>query len=248
MLRNSQNLASHLSEAQIEDQNGDCFGIQRRNLLDFFETDNTFFLSPPCIGHDFYEGVVPKFLSVLFEDLIKDHRFSANIYKERVKKLSLAGKDLHSVPSINFTSNKLRITMNESFHLLRFLPLILDGIFQISDPKFQLLLVLIEISSNISAFSFDVNDIAYLGTLISDFLRGCREHMPGLTVTIKFHHLVHYPRMIKLFGPLRFYSTMNFESHHSFLKSLMRSSKNWIYPAHTIAKKYARHAIALKDA
>ena len=52
--------------------------------------------------------------------------------------------------------------------------------------------------------------------------------------------MIHYARLITEFGPLRMTSTLNFESHHSFLKKLARSSKNWKNPALTIAQSYAR--------
>ena len=130
--------------------------------------------------------------------------------------------------------------MNESLYLLTYLPLILNGISDVNNSQYSLLLLLCELSACITSFEFNSSDISYLSSLIADFLEICHREFPILSITVKFHHMVHYPRMIELFGPLRFYNTINFESHHSFLKSLMKTSKNWTCPVLTIAKKYAR--------
>ena len=124
--------------------------------------------------------------------------------------------------------------------MIRFFLLIFGDLFETDDPIFELVSILVELSNNITAFHFDAENIAYLSTLISDFLFTCHSSLPSLKMSIKFHHLTHYPRIIEKFGPLRFFNTMNFESHHSFLKSLMKPSNNWKCPAYTIANKYAR--------
>ena len=80
----------------------------------------------------------------------------------------------------------------------------------------------------------------YLSTLIEYFMATCRDKFPDITFTIKFHHLVHYCSKILEYGPLKFVSTINFESKHSFLKNLCSLSKNWKRPDLTIAKKYSR--------
>ena len=239
-LRDIQSVESALNEMEIRDPSTDVLGIQRKNLVDFFSDSPTFLLAPPCIGHDFYEGVVPKVLNLVFNQLVQSRRLTNLFYKNKIRDLGLRGKDHHSIPYINFNSPNLRLTMNESFYLLRFFALIFGDLFEANCPIFSLILTLIELSCNIAAFHFDDGNIAYLGTLIADFLLACRTHLPSLRLSVKFHYMTHYPRMIKQFGPLRYFNTMNFESHHSFLKSLIKSSNNWKCPAYTISNKYAR--------
>ena len=52
--------------------------------------------------------------------------------------------------------------------------------------------------------------------------------------------MTHYANTIIKFTPLRLLSTINSESHLSFLKTLMRPNRNWIKPSYSIAKEYAR--------
>ena len=247
LLRTPQNLIAHFNNATLDPQSELSFGIQRNSLLRFFDFENPFFSVPPCIGHDFYEGVVPKVLTKIFSDLVSRNSISNNTFKQRVNALNLAEKDKYSFPAINFQAPKLRLTMNESYYLLRFLPFLIHDCFPENDPSFEILKMLNEISSIISGFKFTFESIAYLKTLIADFLALCVSNYPSMNITIKFHHMVHYPGIILKFGPLRHISTINFESHHSFLKSLMRSSRNWTNTALTIATKYARFTSVFRE-
>ena len=114
--------------------------------------------------------------------------------------------------------------MNESYYLLRFLLLLICDFFDTNANELKILQMLAEISLAISAFSFTDASLAYLTSLIRGFFGLCREVYPELGFTVKLHHLIHYPSMINKFSPLRYLNTKNFDAHHSFLKSLMRTS------------------------
>ena len=86
----------------------------------------------------------------------------------------------------------------------------------------------------------DLNSCYLLSSLVEYFLTFCKENFPEMNISIKFHHLIHYCSKMIEYGPLRFVSTINFESKHSFLKSFCKSSKNWKRPDLTIGKKYSR--------
>ena len=240
LLRTPENYRLALNEALIDASSPSCFGIERNNLLRFFNCQDSFFKVPPCIDHDFYEGLAPKILKNIINRLLYKKLISNHHLNQRIKVLNLKGKDKYAFPTINLQNAKLRLTMNECLNLLRFLPYLLHDCFQPNDGLQQLLFMLCEISNSISSFSHTIDSIVYLKTLISDFLQLCQSELQDLNITIKLHHLIHYPRIILMFGPLKYLSTINFESQHSFLKSLIRSSKNWINPALTIATKYAR--------
>ena len=117
------------------------------------------------------------------------------------------------------------------------------------DPVFRLVSLLVDIINLLMCFTFDLNTISILETLINDFLFCCSEFSSNneIVITIKFHHLVHIPRLITKFGPPRFFSTLNFEQHNHFLKGLILTSSNWINPIETICNKYAQNSCILKD-
>ena len=68
-------------------------------------------------------------------------------------------------------------------------------------------------------------DTVLVDRLISTFLDLCSK-INELNITAKFHHLIHYPIMIRRFGHPRIFSTINFESFHSFLNTKIKTSKN----------------------
>ena len=92
--------------------------------------------------------------------------------------------------------------------------------------------------------SFSNETIAMLASIIEAFLSLCSEHNNELKITVKFHHLIHYPSMIAKFGPPKILSTINFESLHSYLKSKIKNSKTWKFACYTIAAKYAQCRIS----
>ena len=98
-------------------------------------------------------------------------------------------------------------------------------------------------------FEFEVENVSLLSTTIRDFLQLCSTHSGenGIKMTIKFHHLVHLPRLILQFGSPRYFSTLNFEQHNHFLKKLMMSSANLTNPPETISVKYAQKRCLLSQ-
>ncbi|KAK0158075.1 hypothetical protein PV327_011161, partial [Microctonus hyperodae] len=53
----------------------------------------------------------------------------------------------------------------------------------------------------------------------------------------KFHYIVLYPHIMKLLGPLKFYSSIRFEAKHKKLKDTAKVTTSRRNPAHTLAIK-----------
>ena len=54
----------------------------------------------------------------------------------------------------------------------------------------------------------------------------------------KFHFLIHYPTLIKKFGPLIYLWTLRFEAKHSYFKGLINQIKCWKNITYTLAKRH----------
>lgn len=54
----------------------------------------------------------------------------------------------------------------------------------------------------------------------------------------KHHHLIHYPRVLRLVGPLNRISSMRYEAKHQFGKNVAHISRNRINVCRTIAIKH----------
>ncbi|KYN50430.1 hypothetical protein ALC57_00067, partial [Trachymyrmex cornetzi] len=85
----------------------------------------------------------------------------------------------------------------------------------------HLYLLLIEIIHIITAFENNIEELHLLQRLISDHHKLYMElfHEP---LKPKFHNLLHYPRKIQDFGPLRYLSSIRFEAFHKLSKTNAR--------------------------
>jgi hypothetical protein len=61
---------------------------------------------------------------------------------------------------------------------------------------------------------------------------------PTLNLTPKMHFMIHYGRAIREFGPPKHYSSMRFESKHSYFKKINRMAHNQINVTKTLAYRH----------
>lgn len=123
-----------------------------------------------------------------------------------------------------------------------------------SDPAWQVLMTLKDITELVVSPIHTEDSISYLDTLISEHRHRLLEVFPDFRLTPKFHFLEHYPDMIKCFGPLVCVWTMRFEAKHSFFKRIVRHTNSFrnillsLATRHQMMMSYHLHADALKPA
>lgn len=158
---------------------------------------------------------------------------------ENIEKIGLRNKDKANFPYFKFDKpDNIRFIASEAYTFSRFYLLLLKQVPD-DDKVFELVKLLIAIIRIIVLFEFDNDLLILLHNLIRLFLLSCSE-MKELKMTAKFHHMIHYPRMIEMFGPLKILSTLNFESFHSSLKTKISTSNNWKNVVLTVLNKCAR--------
>ena len=239
-LRCHENYLGNINTSLTLDSTMDCFGLNKESEIRFLNISNYSELFLPCIDHDIFESILPKTVKFSLKYFIEKKYFTLLMFKSRVKSFKLFRKDKANFPSFEFDNiSQIRFTASEGYTFSRFFLLFLTGV-PVDDQVFLILNLLIEIILILMSFSFNEQLIAYLHSLIRDFLKLCSLYSESLGITVKFHHLIHYPRLITRFGPPRIFSTINFESLHSILKSKIKNSQNWKTPHLTIAIKYAR--------
>lgn len=62
----------------------------------------------------------------------------------------------------------------------------------------------------------------------------------NLNYTLKYDHIVHYPQLIREFGPLYNYNTLRFERAHQVEKGSLRASRNTKNIAFSVGKSYCK--------
>ena len=221
----------------------DHYGIIRVSDIRHFNCPDFSKLFPFCIDHDIFEGILPRIVQFSLDYFVRKKYFTYNMFKLRVKSFNFLGKDKDNFPLIDFESqSKIRFTASEGYTFIRFFLLFLHNI-PLDDPVYLIVDHLVKIVLILMSFNFSFELLTILENLVSNFLFMCSQYAEGLPITVKFHHLIHYPRLITIFGPPRLFSTINFESLHSHLKSKIKNSKNWQSVCYTIATKYARSQV-----
>ena len=112
-------------------------------------------------------------------------------------------------------------------------PLIIKPFVQdLDDEVLKLSLLLVEITSRLTALEFRDYEISILEDKIIEFLdvrKEVFESYPELlgTTKPKHHFLTHYGQAIRLYGPPLTYWTGRFESKHRIAKNIAETSKNF---------------------
>ncbi len=98
-------------------------------------------------------------------------------------------------------------------------------------------LQLLDILDILFSHKIALEQIAVLEDLIRQFLERFRELYPSVQPINKFHHMVHYPEVIRMHGPPTNYWCMRFEAFHNMVKKLAMSNCSFI----NFAKSAAFH-------
>jgi hypothetical protein len=88
-----------------------------------------------------------------------------------------------------------------------------------------------------------LQDIELLQGLIAEYLEMRSSLFASEVLKNKHHHLVHYPRLMKLMGPIVHYWCMRFEQKHQRYKRLMHITNNFRNVPKTVATRH-QHDVA----
>lgn len=81
-----------------------------------------------------------------------------------------------------------------------------------STTEFELFLLTKEIALLSFASQFVMSDLDRFETLANQMIAKCQILQPDFEIYPKIHHMSHYGDIIKIFGPLYFYSTFRYFS------------------------------------
>ena len=95
----------------------------------------------------------------------------------------------------------------------------------------------LEISRLIFLNTISNLQILDLEQLVEEFLFQFKECF-SQRITFKMHHLVHYPKYIRMFGPLNSLWCMRFEAKHIYFKSLLKRIRNYTNIPLTLSMVY----------
>lgn len=212
--------------------------------------------------HDLFEGTSMLVIKIILNFCITKHVFTVDFLNELIKCFDYGSVNESEKPSPNFKeeslrdmkSTKLKQNACQVHLLLRALPfLIRDKLKEYYDKASEwdqyqlerlmhLLNLHMEIVRLICSREITVGQVIHLEQCVrlhNELYHEMRLENPNLPMPNKIHHLLHYGKMIKEWGPAPLFETSRFEAMHKKLKQRMRTTNNFINTPKTIADRIA---------
>lgn len=194
---------------------------------------------PPCIAHDIYEGVVQFDLMLAITKLFSEKKLFLDALNMRLQALRF-DFEKQQLPLLR-KGDKLIGTAFQNLWLLMVLPFALTDN-EIHDLRehnvWKMILTLRKISNILLCFQLTIGQIALLQDLLSTYINLRENEFPNDRLKPKHHFILHYPQLIRKFGPLRHLWTLRFESKHQYFKNIIRHSPNFKNVLKSLSKKH----------
>ena len=228
-----------------ENEEADTFGIKRHCTFNQLKSYHCVKQMPPCLGHDFFEGVYSYDSQFYLDQLInKEKLLDIETFNRKLKNVILSDRDSKNRPKDFKTrakGSKYEGNAGSIRVLSRILPLILSNVLDESKVG-EHIVKLSEVSELITAPKLTVDEIENkLHFSIVEYLEmriAAIDELGMGTVKPKHHFLSHYSELYASCGPLIFLWAMRMEAKHTFFKNCIRTSKNFINVSKTCASRH----------
>ncbi|XP_051176569.1 uncharacterized protein LOC127291456 [Leptopilina boulardi] len=227
------------------------YGINRScplsKIIAFDPTTST----TPDIPHDFMGGIILLQIKLFLNRFcIKGNWINLDEFNGRVASFDYGYSEKSCKPSPIKPQhlkpkNKIKQTMTQAWMLAIILPFIVYD--RINDENAEYLenhLQLLEIMSIVCSHTISLGSLSLLESLIPAYLETFAriykndDSTSGRKFIPKQHFLLHYPRLIAMFGPLVHFWTLRFEGKHQYFKKIVQAMRNWKNLPLTLAKKH----------
>ena len=196
-------------------------GVRCRSPFDVLNSFEAVESLPPDIMHDHLEGVIPLTMKLVIEFLTNENFMTKESFQIAMQQFTFEKNDCKNKPDAWIRGTSYSLTASQSWCLFRSLPFIVENFVPIDCKVWELYLLLSKICDIVFALSFSMSWISYLDSLIHDFYFMFISIAPNKIIP-KCHFLLHYPRLMIRFGPLRFLWCMRFEAYHQRIKKLQK--------------------------
>ncbi|XP_049341205.1 uncharacterized protein LOC111192620 isoform X1 [Astyanax mexicanus] len=203
-----------------------------------FEVTESF---PPDLMHDVLEGVIPHVTRLVLKKLNSDKLITIQQLNERLQEFPFGQNDVTHKPvflrQTVLQGSGIQGKAVEKLVLFRLLPFLIGNFVPKRNTHWDLYLLLRSVCDILLAPVIKTSWLSPLTALITDFLTSFQRSFPDDFIP-KIHYLVHYPRLIENFGPLRAHWCLRYEAKHLYFKRLSSVVNNYQNIAKTLAKRY----------
>ncbi|KAK3918124.1 putative flavin-dependent thymidylate synthase [Frankliniella fusca] len=223
------------------------YGLNRESCLNELETFHVLSSIVADEMHDLWEGCFPTQIKKLLHHLISGEKPIITLdwlnavlrdfdyeYSEVLNKPSLIRRS-----HVEEADGRLHQSSAQMWQMAAYLPVMLGPHIDDDDKHWMNFLELLEIARIVSSHEIPKYELDYLADLIESYLTDYQELYGHLIP--KQHFLVHYPRLIRLNGPLSLYSCMRMEAFHRRFKREAYSIGNYTALSASLASRHALH-------
>lgn len=189
--------------------------------------------------HDILEGVVNYTMTLVINSLLLKKYFTLKELNNKAETFDY-GPDTNNKPPLLSSENAFKIKWKmsaiESLNYVRYFSCLVSHKVPENDEHWRLYILLRRV------LDFTMTDC--VDTIVCDRLTWAVEEFNMLYLQLsstplkpKFHHLVHYPEIMKKLGPVHNLWSMRYESKHRVLKIAARSSMSRVNICKTLAIK-----------
>lgn len=157
------------------------------------------------IMHDVLEGWMNREIAVVLNRLCDTTDLTLAIINKRLNSFGFGSLDINQPVAIKpdkFKERDLKQNASQMFTLYRLLPFMIADLIPLNHPAWELYLSLCEICDIIFAPEISPQQCADLEILIEDHFKQFVSEFPEEALTPKAHHIIHYPRILLMMGPL----------------------------------------------
>ena len=240
-VRTADRHAYHVDAVTQNSLNSKVYGVKKAcafSDLPAFDVSTSF---PPDVMHDLLEGVMPSVTALLLKNFVAAGLFTFADVNVALDKLvvphrqNMPNKLPESVPRSEISIGGTAIQKLELFLVL---PQLIAAYIAEGNEVWYVYVLLREICDIILAPVVDADSISLLESLIESFMSAFVNIFGPEKVIPKMHYLVHYPRFMRLFGPLRNVWCMRFEAKHQYFKKVAASTKCFKNICKTLCKRH----------
>lgn len=206
-------------------------------VTDFHVTENI------CVDlmHDVLEGVCMYVMRLIISEYVfgKKAIMTLQDFNTKVQNFDYGINEKNKPAKINFNTTKnkpnLKMSASEMLCLVRYFGFIVGDLVKANDKHWQLFKHLRQIIDILTSPRVVRSDASRLRDSVKDMIKLYLQL--GGKIKPKFHHLIHYPRILLDNGPIMNFWSMRYESLHRLLKAAALSSSNTRNLLHTMAIK-----------
>lgn len=191
------------------------------------------------VMHDLCEGIHRYDMCLIINKLLEKKYFTLDNLNRRVKYFTYLSSEKNYPPPITrqkLLSGHIVFSASEILCFVRNLRFIIGDLIPNDDPVWNHYLCLLDITQILTSQVFTIKLIDHVKYLIENYLENLI-NLFNCSLRPKHHFLLHYPRIIKVFGPPILSSAFKFEAKHKELKKITRSISSRKNLPHTLATR-----------